>query len=457
MQITDNRRAVQRVLWITLGLNLIVALGKIIIGVMSGALAITADGFHSLVDSSGNIVGLIATRFATLPPDEDHPYGHRRFETLAALFIGAFLLITAWEIARGALDRLQGGEPPTITPLTFVVLIATLIININVNRYQVKEGKRLRSEILVADAANTGSDIFVTLSVLVSMALIAAFGWVWADIVAALFVVVLIGRAAWKILRQTGSVLVDTAPYPPEKLESLIHDVPQIDKVVRARSRGSSDAAYIDIDVQVPPRTTANHTAAIAQDIRDRLTSHLDGIQEVEVHFVPADAYETTAADIARTCSDALGIPAHEIRMNGIWALELHVEVPAGLTLASAHEQVSRLEEAIQARLPHLRDVITHIEPASDKDNAGESPYGQGERKIKEQAITLLQEHHRTIYWHHLRVYHLDGGLALTLHATFPPQMTIDAAHDLAENAEILLRAQLPALKRVTIHTEPEQ
>ena len=147
-EITNDqaRQGVRRVLLITLGLNLGVAFSKIIIGLWSGALAITADGFHSMIDGSSNVVALFANRLANRPPDDDHPYGHRRFETLAALGIGAFLLVTAWEITSGALERLGGGgEAPVITPLAFVVMLGTLAVNIFVNRYETQAGRRYHS------------------------------------------------------------------------------------------------------------------------------------------------------------------------------------------------------------------------------------------------------------------------------------------------------------------------
>src|SRR5688500_18953441 len=105
----SNRNQVHRVLLVTLALNFVVAIAKLFIGAASGVLAISADGVHSLIDGSSNVVALIANRIADKPPDEEHPYGHRRFETMAALFIGALLILTAWEIVNGALQRLRDG------------------------------------------------------------------------------------------------------------------------------------------------------------------------------------------------------------------------------------------------------------------------------------------------------------------------------------------------------------
>ncbi|MBZ0278294.1 MAG: cation-efflux pump [Anaerolineae bacterium] len=456
---TDTtRQAVRRVLWITLVLNLIVAAGKIIIGLWSGALAITADGFHSLVDGSSNIVALVANRIAIRPPDDDHPYGHRRFETLAALGIGAFLLVTAWEITSSALERLSGGSTPEITPLSFVVMLATLGVNVFVNRYESSAGRRLHSELLLADATHTRADISVTLAVLVSMGLVTAFGWTWTDTVAALVIVLLILRAAWDVLRQTGSVLVDTAPYSPRELTEWAAEAIPTGQVLRARSRGPADAAHVDIDVQVAPEMTADHTAAIADAIRDHLDQTVPGLAEVEVHFVPDTRAEPDYVLRARACADGLGLAVHEVHLCGgetSKRLEMHVEVPPGQTLAHAHAQVTRLEDRVCASLPDIAEVVTHIEPAL-LPTLHDAEGAQADT-LKKRARTLLVSHYPRAGWHNLDVYPIQNHYALTIHVTLPAALTVEAAHDLAENAEILLRAELPQLERVTIHTEPEE
>jgi cation diffusion facilitator family transporter len=454
---SDSRRQVRRVLLITLILNVTVAVGKIIVGMVSGAISITADGFHSLMDGSSNVVGLIANHVAQQPPDEDHPYGHRRFETIAALGIGVLLLVTAWEIITSAVERLQTGDQPQITPITFAILIGTLLGNIFISRYERGEGKRLNSELLIADAANTAADVFVTLSVLVSMVLVS-FGLTWADPIAALIIVVLIGRAGWQVLRSTGGVLVDTAPYAPDELRSLAESVPSVERVLRARSRGPADDVHIDIDVQVPRETTTDHSASIADAIRKTMCEHLDGVSEVEVHFAPTPNVAPDYALAARARADGLGLSTHEVRVtngpNGK-VMEMHVEVPSGQSLASAHEQVSRLKSEVRDELPELVEVVTHIEPAlaSDPDPLSTNEH----RQISEQALTLLQEQYPTAEWHDLRVSPLDHGYALTMHVTLPAQTSVEDAHELAESAEVLVRGEMPKVQRVTIHTEPPE
>ncbi len=288
------RQRVQQVLVLTLLLNLIVALAKIVVGLLSGALAIVADGFHSLMDGAGNIVALVTNAIAARPPDEDHPYGHRRFETIGALVIGGLLLLTALEIVESVGERLfADAKPPTITALTLGLLLLTLVVNIAVSTYQRREGQRLRSEVLLADAANTRADVFVTLSVLGSSVFVL-WGFAWMDTVAALVVVALIGRTAWDVLRGAGGVLVDTAPYTPEQLSAWVCDLPCDLCLVRARSRGTCHAAHIDIDVQLPAQTTLAQAATVTHTIRTGIVQRVraagGGVAEVEVHFSPGGA-----------------------------------------------------------------------------------------------------------------------------------------------------------------------
>ncbi|MET0165417.1 MAG: cation diffusion facilitator family transporter, partial [Vicinamibacterales bacterium] len=111
-----------RVLAQVLALNVGVALAKLAFGYATGAISIVSDGFHSLTDGASNVMGIVAMRAARKPPDEDHPYGHRKYETLAAAGIFVFLLLVVIEVVQGALGRLRGGDAPDVTPASFAVM-----------------------------------------------------------------------------------------------------------------------------------------------------------------------------------------------------------------------------------------------------------------------------------------------------------------------------------------------
>lgn len=457
---SSKRDEVRQVLVITLILNMLVAVSKIVIGAWSGVLSISADGVNSLVDASSNVIALFANRLANRPPDADHPYGHRRFETIAALLIGAFLLLTAFELISTVIERLQGGgEPLTIAPLAFVVMVATLVVNIFVNAYETRVANRLNSQLLSADAAHTRSDIFVTISVLMSMGLVTVFKWSWADTAATIVIILFILKAAWEVLSRTTRVLVDTAPFDPEQLTQWVLSLPSVDHVVRARSRGSLDAVQVDIDVQVAPAMTAAQTEAISSAIRTELERKISGLTEVEVHFVPAESDHTDYALLTRARADALGLATHEVFLREGQkgkVLEMHVEVPAGQTLLEAHQQVSQLEADVRANLPEVAEVITHIEPAPSNTSTFSADQQQQISVLKIQAADLLRDNFSQADWHHFEVFPTLMGFTLTMHVTLPAQISVEAAHQIAESAEIMLRAHIPLLERITIHTEPQ-
>ncbi len=451
-------KEVRSVLWRVMFLNLLVAVAKIVVGLLTGALAMVADGFHSTMDASSNIVGLAGTAIAGRPPDENHPYGHRRFETMATLTIGGLLLVAAWEILKTAVERLFYGGVVQVTPASFGVMLVTMVINVLVVIYETSNGKRLRSDVLLADAMQTRVDFFISLSVIVGLAA-TTLGFPWMDTVIALLIVVLIGYAAYTILSRTTQILVDAAAIDPTAIRRVVESVPGVDSILRVRSRGPADTIYADIDVQVPPATTADHASAIAEEIADRVKTEFGGISEVQVHFAPHYEGPQDPVLIARAAADALGLSIHEVTNiltgEGL-ILEMHVEVQPTLTLLAAHQQVSELERRVRAALPDVHDVITHIEPTSGQAGAVvmQTARAMGQR---DQATAIASGLYPDAHWHDATIRPVLGGYAITIRCELPGAVSVQEAHAIAEHVETQIRAALPQVQRVTIHTEPPE
>ena len=149
--LTDRYAEVTRVLNRVLVLNLLVAIAKMALGYYTGAVSILSDGFHSLTDSASNVVALFGVSIARRPPDADHPYGHRKYETMASLGILMFKLLELSEVARNAIDHLRAPRVPSAIPVGMITMIATIVVNELVVRYESRAGRRLRSEVLGAD------------------------------------------------------------------------------------------------------------------------------------------------------------------------------------------------------------------------------------------------------------------------------------------------------------------
>lgn len=456
---TSSRRSdIQRVLIITLVANLTVAAAKITIGLMSGSLAMVADGVHSSLDSTSNVIGLIGNVLAGRPPDEGHPYGHRRFETLASMMIGGILLLTGWELIKSSIDRLGTHEAPEIGTLNFIVMAVTLAINFGVMTYETREGKRLNSEFLIADAAHTRSDILVSLTVVTSL-IAVQFGLTWVDPIAAMVVVLLIAVVAWRIVSSAAAILVDRAALDASDVTGIVEGVAGVQGVSRVRSRGPTDEIHLDLDIQVAGPTTAEHTDAIAGEVRRQLRDHFTGLEEVQVNFVPMRDASPATALIVRAHADALGLAAHEIisiptSEGDTLALEMHVEVQPDQSVGQAHTLVTELEQRIKQAIPTLTRIVTHIEPAEVVTDVP-SPNGTANRLVYA-ALQIAERMYPAYRWHDLEIrLESDGGYALSMHCHVSANMPLEEAHLMAEAVETQVRAELPELHRVTIHTEP--
>jgi cation diffusion facilitator family transporter len=283
---TERSAQVTRVLTRVLLLNLVVALAKIAYGIWSGAVSILSDGFHSLTDSASNIVALVGVRAARRPADRTHPYGHRKFETLAAAAIFVFLLLVLVEISRTAIDHLRAGTPPVITGAAFVVMVATLIINIGVVRYESRAARRLNSEVLSADSAHTQSDVLTSLAVIAAL-IGVRLGYPLADPMAGLIVAGFIGRAGFNIAKETSSVLMDHVVMDEEDVKRVVLSVPEVLGCHEIRTRGSSDHVFLDLHVWMRPDMRLDDAHALSHRVKDQLMEHFPALADVIIHIEP--------------------------------------------------------------------------------------------------------------------------------------------------------------------------
>jgi cation diffusion facilitator family transporter len=278
---------IARVLWVILWLNLAVALAKLVYGFRSGAIGITADGLHSLLDAASNVVGLVGVSVARRPPDVNHPYGHRKYETFAALAISMMLFLGCYEIVTTVIHRIRHPQLPDVDVRGYAVLGLTLAVNLAVVAYERRAARRLQSELLQSDAAHTGSDVYATLLVLASFIAIH-FHISWADVAAACLIVVLILRAGTRIVLGTMSTLSDERRLDPQEVEQSALAEPGVLEVHNVRSRGPGDAIFLDLHILVDPVTPLAEAHALGHRVEGRLRERWPGVTDVVVHVEPA-------------------------------------------------------------------------------------------------------------------------------------------------------------------------
>jgi cation diffusion facilitator family transporter len=287
-KVDARTRGVRRVLLLTLGLNAVVAALKLAYGSLTHTLSLEADGFHSLTDGGNNVLGLLGIWWATRPPDSKHPYGHEKMEVLAASAIGASLILVAWGLVSGAIDRLRhGGETPELNWGTVIVLLGTLAINVGVARYEARAARELESTLLASDAAHTLSDVLVTLAVLVTV-IVVQFGYPWLDSVATSAIAVFILVTGVQVISHNVDYLMDSAQVDEAQIRDIVGRVPGVASAHKVRTRGTPGMIRIDLHIQIAPHLNVRHAHEVTHWAIDALKREVSGVRDVVVHTEPA-------------------------------------------------------------------------------------------------------------------------------------------------------------------------
>ncbi len=450
---------VRRVLLQVLVANLIITFVKIGLGLATGALAVVADGFHSLVDSSSNLIGLAAVRLADRPADRRYPYGYRRYETIGALAIGGMMLVAAWEIGGAILERFQSGGTPEITPVVLGLFALTFPVNLALVFLETRAGRQLNSEILLADAAHTRTDLYVTISVIFSL-VGTWLGWSWLDLTIAGVVVLLILRAAYQIIRDAAGWLTDTMIADPETVETIAQSVPGVLFAHRIRSRGAPDAGFVDLHVKVHPGMSTSQAHAIASEVENRLKAEIPQVIDALVHIEPGQHrslsdWDQIAYDL-RQVADGMGLGLHDLHVHadreGNYVIELHLEMPGELFLGEAHGLAEQFETRAQSMWPRASTVITHLEPITPAVlPVVTGPIGP----LKVDLAEAVRDQVGPENLLELKLLTVGGHHSAAIRISIPAAVTLAEAHVQAETLERELLNRFPDLYRITVHVEP--
>jgi cation diffusion facilitator family transporter len=280
-------KAVQRTLAVILVANLAVVAVKIVVAMRTGALSVLGATVESALDAMNNAIAMSLVSIAAVGPDEDHPYGHDKFETLGALVIVGFLSISCFELVRNAVSQLVDRQLPGLaTPAELILIGSTAFVNVFVVWYERRRGRELGSALLLADAAHTGGDIFVTALAFTSLLLTrAGFGFV--DPWLALVVAGVIAYSGYRILRVTVPILVDQRAVDAAEIRRVVGAIPGIHGVPQVRSRtAASGTLFAEVTITCDGALTVARAHELA-DAAERAIRDSLGAADVTVHVEP--------------------------------------------------------------------------------------------------------------------------------------------------------------------------
>jgi cation diffusion facilitator family transporter len=450
----------ERTAAVSLAASLILAAAKLMIGLAIGSLALITDALHSCVDFLATGVTWMAVRVADRPADAEHPYGHGKFENLAALGEAALLLLLAGGVAVEAVGRIREDTAPP--PISYIA-IGVLIVEIGINTWRARElrrvGRQTQSAALEADALHFASDVLSSFAVLGGFALIA-FGFRWGDAAAAIGVAALIAALALRLVTHTINALVDRAPEGvAQVIERRLVALPGVLGAgnVRVRSVGSKHFVEATIDV---PRSLGLEQAA---DVKDLATFAARGVltgADVSIQSRPVSPSNETVHERVILVAQRERVAVHHITvqyLNDRLALALDLEVDGALPLSEAHRMADRLEAAIRREFGRQAEIEIHIEPLEpgivDAEDMPEA--------VRHSYIAALEDAARKIKGlsdiHNVRLRRSERGTVLVAHCRLDPNATVESVHRTVDDLERLVRDRKPDIARIVIHAEPRR
>ncbi len=435
---------------------------KLIVALATHSLGLLAEAAHSGLDLFASLLTWFSVKVAARPADENHPFGHGKFENFSAFLQTGLLLLTAAVIVvTAALNWNRAAAVVEPSAAAFAVLLLSIGIDGWRSRFLGRAARELDSDALAADALNFSSDLWSSVAVLCGLALVAAAPalHIWelrhADAIAACAVAVFMTLLAVRLARRTAGALLDEAPVSLlETLRSLAATVPGVLQVERLRLRRSGSRYFVDLQLAVQRTLTLERAHQVRDEVMRRIQLEAPSA-DVVVDTRPGQPPTLNLFESIRAIAQRSNVSVHDLSiydLAGELNVELHVEVEEHLSLKQAHDWVSAIEAEIKRELPQISHIITHIEPEFGAIPAADLVETERLKKIAER-ITRHQP--GVLDAHDYQLRRSAGHLALSFHCSLPDQMEVARVHEILTTIEAELKRALPELSRVTIHPEP--
>jgi cation diffusion facilitator family transporter len=436
----------------------VITLGKGAAGLSTGSLALISDAAHSLLDVAATIFTYFAVRAANKPADKEHPYGHGKVESLAALGETAFLFVLSGAVAFAGIQRLVTGQTEfELRWYAVAVLLASIAIDAWRWHALNKVARETGSQALAADALHFSSDLIN--SVLVLMALgAAALGYPQADALVAVGVAIFIAVAGFRLARSTIETLIDAAPRgAADDIRRRVEGVQGVVDVENVRVRSGGAHLFAEIEIAVARTIPLDRLSGIKDKVAATVTEGFPGAQ-VTVTATPRAMDEETVLERVLLIAAKRRTPVHHVTVQTIGdrlSVSLDIEVDGRMSLGAAHAIASKFEAALKAEFGAETEVDTHIEPLVVASLAGRDVDGDERTMIAERLGRRAAELGTVTDVHSVRVRRTDHGLVVNYHCRVDPALSVEAVHDVVDRLEQLVRSDVPQITRIVSHTEP--
>lgn len=442
----------------------VMAVLKLIVGLLTGSLGMLSDAAHSGVDLAGAVLTLFSVRVSDKPADEDHPYGHAKIENLSA-FIETFLMLASsvWITAEAIIRIFIQPVALRYSVWPLFVLALSMAVDFWRSRQLKVVATRYQSEALAADAFHFASDIWSSAAVFIGlcaawMGSLLHIHWLrLADPVAAIVVAILILHFGWRLAWRTVGALTDSVP--PETRRRVLSELQRTEGVLsidQARMRRAGQKYFADFTLSLSRQLTFQRTEELVREATDAVHRALPGA-DVVIHTVPRSTFAESVFDKIRAVALRNNVMLHDISVqsfDGNLRVEQHLEVDENLSLSQAHSFARRIEDEIRHDLPQVTEVLTHIE---NQPATIENPQMlERDRSIEAHLRHAASAFPAILDIHDVVTGRIGDKLQVSCHCTLPDEMPMQRVHEIITGLEGRFKLECPAVYRVLIHPEPE-
>jgi cation diffusion facilitator family transporter len=433
------------------------AVTKFAVGIAIGSLALISEALHSSVDVIATVITWLVVRVSDQPADEEHHYGHGKFESLSALGVIALLYVLAGGILVESWSRLsEGAPPPTISAVPFVVLVIDIAVNFWRARALHRTARETRSQALAADALHFASDVLGSIAVIIGLVL-TGLGFAWGDSVAAIAVAVMISILGLRLGRSTIETLLDRAPEgASEKATQAIRSVSGVVGVERVRVRMVGPTHFIDAIAKVPRTYPIDRVEAIKRGAQAAVTEAI-GDADLTFTAVPVVRDNESVRERIMVIARNSGLAVHHVTVHDLGdklTVSIDLEVDGDMELKAAHDIAHGLERSIREDFGEDVEVDTHIEPLEPELPHGSDAPPERVETIRK-ALSQFAGNGAIHDIHNVRVRETEAGEIVNFHCRAAPSMSVIKVHEKVDEIERALRSAFPSIKRVISHAEP--
>jgi cation diffusion facilitator family transporter len=448
----------QTVALASVGASAALAATKFAAGLLTGSLGILSEAIHSLIDFGATVITFFAVRWGDQPPDEEHQYGHAKFESVGALVETGLLFLTTGWIVYEALHRLLTGDIHVeLAWWAFLIVACSVVIDFNRSRALNRVAVATSSEALGADALHFSSDMWSSIAVLIGLGAVS-LGFPWADAVAALLVAAVVLLAALRLGKRTLNTLLDAAPQgASDKVRGIVNSFDGVLALERLRIRPAGPTLFVSAVVAVRRTMPIEDMARLKNEISAAIRSAFPNA-DVTVTTDPIALDDETVYEKVMLIAAHHGLAIHHLmvqKMGDRIAISFDLEVDGTMSLSSAHEKASQLEAAIRQDLGADVEVESHIEPMPETVLEGEEADHAKHAEVEHLLRGLAAKDSRIGNVHNVRVRRNSQGLFVHYHCVFRPEESVETAHEIIDRIEIALHDAMPQVRRVIAHAEP--